>query len=63
MSFNKQFKAVVDRLATQHLQDILDAYVKGELAARKYRVLSTKWAGQAREEVSTNRGMINLLPP
>ena len=56
VSFNKPFKNAVERLATQHMQDNLDAYVKGELNASARRILFTKWVGQAWEEVSESGG-------
>jgi len=56
--FNKPFKTVVDRLATTHMQENLDAYVTGGLSASRRSVLITKWVGQAWEEVSANKDMI-----
>lgn len=58
VSFNKPFKDVIERLATKHMEDNLDAYVKGELTASIRRVLFTKWVGQAWEEVSANKAMV-----
>ena len=50
MGFNAPFKAPVDRLTTQHVQDNLDAYVR--------QVLFTKWVAQAWKDVSSNKGAI-----
>ena len=58
VGFNAPFKAAVDRLATQHVQDNLDAYVQGSIPATDRRVLFTKWVAQAWEEVSSNKGAI-----
>ena len=51
---NKPFKSVIDRLATQHMQERLDDYVNGRISAKERRILFTKWVGQAWEEVSSN---------
>ena len=56
--FNRPFKAAIEKLATQHMQDNLQAYVNGELNASNRRVLFTKWVGEAWEEVSTNKDMV-----
>ena len=56
--FNAPFKAAVGRLATQHVQDNLDAYVQGSIPATDRRVLFTKWVAQAWEEVSSNKDAI-----
>ena len=58
VTFNKPFKAAIEWLATAHIQENLDAYVKGQLNASARRVLITKWVGQTWEEVSANRDMI-----
>ena len=58
VSFNKPFKSAVERLATQHLQDNLDTYVKGQINASERHILFTKWVGQTWEEVSANRDMV-----
>ena len=58
VAFNKPFKSVVDRLATAHMQENLDAYVTGGMTASRRRVLITRWVGQAWEEVCTNKDMI-----
>ena len=50
VGFNAPFKAPVDRLATQHVQDNLDAYIRW--------VLFTKWVAQAWKDVSSNKGAI-----
>ncbi len=58
MCVNKPFKAAIERLATKHMQENLEAYVRGELNASARRVLFTKWVGQAWEEVSSNKDMV-----
>ena len=55
---NKPFKAAINYLATQHMQEKLDDYVDGRISANKQRVLFTKWVGQAWEEVSSSKEMI-----
>lgn len=39
---NKPFKAAINRLATQHMQERLDDYVNGGISAKERRVLFTK---------------------
>ena len=56
--FNKPFKLANERLATEHMQDNLDAYVKGQFNASARRVLFTKWVGEAWEDVSANSDMV-----
>ena len=58
VSFNKVFKNAVEQLATEHMKENLEAYVKGELNASARRVLFTKWVGQAWEEVSAKKDMV-----
>ena len=58
VSFNKPFKSAVERQATQHMQENLDAYVYGRINASARRVLITKWVGQAWEEVCVDKEMI-----
>ena len=58
VSFNKPFKAAVEHLATQHMRDNLNAYVRNEISASVRRILFTKWVGQAWEEVSSDEEMV-----
>ena len=58
MSVNSPFKGAVEKLATQHMQENLEAYVKGQFNASARTVLFTKWVGQAWEEICQNRDMI-----
>lgn len=55
---NKSFKAAVEKLATQHMQENLEAYVNSSVTASSRRLLFTKWIGQAWEEVSAKKDMI-----
>ena len=55
---NKPFKERVENLATEHMRENLDAYVKGQITARERRILFTKWVGQAWEEVSSMKEMV-----
>jgi hypothetical protein len=57
VSFNAPFKAAVDRLATNHVQEHLQDYVRGSIPAGERRVLFIKWIGQAWQEVSANKEM------
>ena len=50
------FKLAIERLATEHMQDNLDAYVKGQFNASARRALFTKWVGEAWEDVSRGVG-------
>ena len=54
VSFNKPFMNAVEWLATEHMKENLEAYVKGEHNA----VLFTKWVGQAWDEVSAKKEMV-----
>lgn len=56
--FNAPFKAAVDKLATEHLHNNVDAYLTGKMCASERRLLLTKWIGQAWEEVSSNKEMV-----
>ena len=56
--FNAPFKAAVDKLATDHLHSNVEAYLRGEINASQRRILLTKWIGQAWEEVSSNKEMV-----
>ena len=56
--FNKPFKARVEKLATEHMQQNLDAYVRGEISASERRILFTKWVGEALETLSADKEMI-----
>ena len=56
--FNTLFKAAVERQATAHLQENLDAYVKGQINASEWRVLFTESVGTAWEELSSNTAMV-----
>ena len=58
VSFNAPFKAVIDRLATKHMQSNLEDYVKGNINAGRRRILLTGWIGQAWEELSISTDMI-----
>lgn len=49
---------IIEKLATTHMEDNRDEYVKGELAANFRRVLFTKWVGEAWEEISGNKAMV-----
>ena len=57
VSFNKPFKNAVEWLATEHIPGSVCEYVKGELNPSARRVLFTKWAGQAWEDVSAKKDM------
>ena len=50
--FNAPFKAAVDKLATDHLNKNVEAYVRGAVKAGQRRVLLTKWVARAWEKVS-----------
>lgn len=58
VSFNSPFKAIVGRLAREHMANNLDCYVEGSIPASERRVLFTQWVGQAWEEVSMNTRMV-----
>ena len=56
--FNAPFKAAIDKLATAHRNENVEAYVRGAMNAVQRRVLLTKWVAQAWEEVSSKKEMI-----
>ena len=56
--FNAPFKAAVDKLATDHLNENFEAYVRGAVNAVQRRVLLTKWVAQAWEEENSKKEMI-----
>ena len=56
--FNAPFKAAIDAMANNHLQENLDDYVKGRISASERRVPFTKWVGKAWEEISCKKDMI-----
>lgn len=58
VSFNKPFKAAIEKLSQQHLHDNLDMYVRGGFSASARRILFTQWIGQAWEELSSKKEMI-----
>ena len=58
MYLRSTFKAVIDRLATEHMQSNLEDYVKGNINAGCRRILLTGWIGQAWEELSNSTDMI-----
>ncbi len=54
VSFNAEFKSLIDKLQTEHMHDKLDDYVSNSFTASARRVLITKWVGEAWEKVSQN---------
>ena len=56
--FNRPFKAAVEKQATQHLQENLSAYVRGQINAVERRVLITKWVANAWDDVASNVDML-----
>lgn len=56
--FNKPFKSAIEQLATEHMQNNLEAYVHGQINASARRVLFTKWVGQAWEQMSSDKAMV-----
>ena len=49
--FNAPFKAAINKLATEHLQNNVDLYIRGSINASQRRVLLTQWIGQAWEDL------------
>ena len=58
VSFNGEFKAVIDELQTKHMHDNLEQYVQNSLSASARRVLITKWVGAAWSQVSQKKEMV-----
>ena len=56
--FNAPFKAAIDTMANNHLQENLDDYVRGKISASERKILFTKWVGQAWEDISAKKDMI-----
>lgn len=46
VTFNKPFKSKVKKLANEHMQQNLEAYVRGDINASERCVLFTKWVGE-----------------
>ncbi len=65
VSFNAEFKSLIDKLQTEHMHDNLDDYVSNSFTASARRVLITKWVGEAWEKVSQKKTMIKSVeyPP
>ena len=58
VSTNAPFKRKVESAASQHMQDNLDGYLNGKITAGERHVLLSKWVGEAWEELSKNKDMI-----
>ena len=56
--FNAPFKAAIDKLATEHLQNNVDLYIRNSINASQRRVLLTQWVGQAWEDLSLKKEMV-----
>ena len=56
--FNAPFKARIDQLATMHMQENVDDYIRGKFTASERRILFTKWVGQAWKEISAKKDVI-----
>ena len=52
---NAPFKAIVKKLADEHIRNNLDDYVQGTVPAKERRVLFTRWVGEAWEQVSREK--------
>ena len=55
---NAPFKAIVKKLADEHIRNNLENYVQGTVPAKETRVLFTRWVGEAWEQVSREKDMI-----
>ena len=55
---NAPFKAIVKKLANEHISNNLDDYVQGTVPAKERRVLFTRWVGEAWEQVSREKDKI-----
>ena len=55
---NANFKQIVDRLQTEHMQQNLEQYVNNSLSASQRRILITGWVGAAWAEVCLKKDMI-----
>ena len=58
VSINAPFKAIINRLATDHCAQNLQAYVEGTIPASERRVLLSQWVGQLWEELSAKKVMV-----
>lgn len=58
VTFNKPFKSEVEKLANEHMQQNLEAYVRGDINASERSVLFTKWVGEAWERQSTKKEIV-----
>lgn len=50
VTFNKSYKSEVEKLANEHMQQNLEAYVRGDINASEWRVVFTKvgWGGMGK---------------
>ena len=48
----------MEKLANEHMQHNLEAYVRGDINASKQRILFTKWVGEAWERQSAKKEMV-----
>ena len=58
VSFNTPFKKQIESAVLKHMQDNLDDYLNGKIAAGEKRILLTKWVGDAWEELAKKKEMI-----
>ena len=58
VSFNTPFKRQIESAVLKHMQDNLDDYLNGKIAAGEKRILLTKWVGDAWEELAKKKEMI-----
>ena len=58
VTFNKPFKSKVEKLANEHMQQNLEAYVRGDINASERRILFTKWVGEVWERQSAKKEMV-----
>ena len=60
VSVNADFKSIIERIQSQHMQKNISLYVEGKISASQRLVLISTWVGEAWTEVCSNREMIRL---
>ena len=56
--FDHPFKAIVEKEATQHLQENLSSYVTGQINTGECQMLITQWVAKAWNNVSSNCDLV-----
>lgn len=58
VSFNAEFKGIIDQLQNEHMSENLEKYVNNGFSASDRRVLISKWVGEAWARHSQKKDMV-----